>query len=468
MVHNQKDFYKFLYRLINLISLPVALYFAIATRFFTFVIPFDNDLRFLLLYGVISWFTASSLLHYYENSWHSRTAKTIYRTSLVTIIFFAFVGLFSFALKEVAYSRIIISLFALYQWLFVLLAHHLIRYMTTRRGALLDNRKQLLIIGDEKDSLPVLKEVRLHPQWGVDLVGHISDEESSHEKIEYLGKLDKLEIIIYEKSIHEILVLLPMETHKKEIMEVLAIAEREGVRSQLVPHNLNQFNVPLRLAYFGSIITYRVRHIPLDSLYNQLVKRTFDVVCSLAGLLVLSPIFLFTAILIKLIDNGPAFFVQTRTGYNQADFNCYKFRSMTVADRKISDGQQAIQGDNRLLKIGNLNVGELLRKLNIDELPQLLNVLKGDMSLVGPRPHMLAHTDEFKDRLDDYMVRHFVRPGITGMAQVNGFRGPTDTHEKLEGRVQYDIKYMENWTLQLDIQIIIETIFGSKSNKNAF
>jgi len=395
---------------------------------------------------------------------------------MVTMIFLAFVGLISFTLKEVAYSRIIITLFAFYQWVLVLIAHHLIRYLSIHQGVHADSPNQILIIGNELDSLPVLEEVHHHPQWGIEIVGYIGDRCTSNEAstsnstptLQWLGNLDKLEVVIYEKSIQEILVLLPLETHKKEITQILAIVEREGIRSQLVPHYLDQFKVPLKLSYLGEIITYQVRHIPLDELYNQQMKRIFDVVCSFTGLVVLSPLFLATAILIKCIDRGPVFFIQARTGYNQADFNCYKFRSMIVTDRKISDGQQATKGDCRLLKLGNISVGGLLRKLNIDELPQLYNVLKGDMSLVGPRPHMLAHTDEFKERLDDYMIRHFVKPGITGMAQVKGFRGPTDTLEKLEGRVQNDIKYMETWSLSLDIKIIFKTVFGFESNKNAF
>lgn len=468
MINNHQLFFKFLYRTFNLITIPLALNLAYFTRFLEFPGSFDSSLRFLLLYGIFSWLGATSLMHYYDQSWHSRKAKTFSRSLVVSVLFFAFTGLFSFFLKEVAYSRLLISYMTLYQLGFVLVTHSIIRYQINRESTLFHSSRNLLIVGDEASCSEILKEISLHPQWSANVVGHICNRGGSGEELPYLGELDRLSDLIVEKRLQEILVTLPIEEYTPEIMRVLDIAEREGIRSQLIPQNLKKFKVPLRLAYFGSIVTYRVRHIPLDSLHNRFVKRSFDIFCSALGLLLLSPLFLLTALIIKIADRGPIFFIQTRTGYNQEDFSCYKFRSMTVTDRSVSDGQQATKGDSRLLKLGGINLGELLRKLNIDELPQLFNVLRGDMSLVGPRPHMLSHTEEFKERVDTYMVRHFVRPGITGLAQVNGFRGPTDTDEALEGRVKYDIKYIENWSLLSDISIILRTILGSKARKNAF
>ncbi len=468
MIHNQRPFFKFLYRTINLLTLPLALYLASAFRFATFTPEFDEPSRFLLLYGMLSWLAATSLMHYYDQSWHSRSSKTIYRTSIVSVLFFSFILLCSFLLKEVAYSRIMVSLFAAIQWAFSLVVHHIIRFYTTRQESIFHTNRNLLIVGSETSCGTILDEIHNHPQWATTVVGHICNDEGSETVLPYLGRLDCLAPLIDAKNIQEILVTLPLEENMKDIMKVLDIAEYEGVRSQLIPQNLNKFNVPLKLAYFGSIVTYRVRHIPLDSLYNRFMKRCFDLFFSIVGVIALSPLFIIASIMIKIADKGPSIFIQKRTGYNQEEFDCYKFRSMTVTDRSVSDGQQATKNDNRLLQLGSLNLGNFLRRLNIDELPQLINVIKGDMSLVGPRPHMLAHTDEFKDRVDSYMIRHFVRPGITGLAQVNGFRGPTDTAEKLEGRVHYDIKYTENWSLTMDIQILIDTVFGRKVKENAF
>lgn len=496
MLQNQRQFFKFLYRTINILTIPIALLLAIATRFGGLPsLPLENDMQFLMLYSIFSWLTVTSLFHYYDQSWHSRSAKTVFRASMVTVFFFSLVGVISFYLKEVAYSRILIALMAFYQWIFVLVSHHIIRYYTTRQESLFHRTRNLLIVGDEESVGPVLEEVHNHPQWSTHVVGHICDDKAgSGTLLPYLGNLSELARLIKERRLQEILVTLPLESHMKEIMEILDIAETEGVRSQLIPQNLNQFNVPLKLAYFGSIITYRVRHIPLDSLYNRFIKRLFDIASSFCGLIVLLPIFIPAAIAIKLADRnakaylramgkdpqtdvsviegrstGSTLFKQLRTGYNQEDFTCLKFRSMTNWNLQIDETTQPDGDDPRLLKlkIGPwvFPLGKFLRKSNIDELPQLVNVLIGDMSLVGPRPHMLDHTEEFKDRVDSYMIRHFVRPGITGLAQVNGYRGKTDTKEKLEGRVHYDIKYIETWSLALDIQIILETIFSHKAKE---
>jgi putative colanic acid biosynthesis UDP-glucose lipid carrier transferase len=200
----------------------------------------------------------------------------------------------------------------------------------------------------------------------------------------------------------------------------------------------------------------------LDNRDNRIIKRIFDIVGASFGILFLSPLLVFVAIIIKLSDlKSPLFFTQKRTGYNQKEFNCYKFRSMQVVDKSIADSVQATKDDPRITPLGSF-----LRRTNIDELPQLINVLKGEMSLIGPRPHPIK-MNELQGLVPDYLLRHFVIPGITGWAQVNGWRGITDTKEKIEKRVEFDLWYVENWSLWLDIKILWLTIFSKKSYKNA-
>ena len=206
-----------------------------------------------------------------------------------------------------------------------------------------------------------------------------------------------------------------------------------------------------------------IRREPLQAVYNRGLKRFFDIVFSLIILLTIFPLlYIIVGILIKLSSPGPILFTQKRTGLYGEDFKCYKFRTMKMNDE--ADILQAVKDDPRKTKIGNF-----LRRTNLDEFPQFINVLLGNMSVVGPRPHMLKHTEQYSVLIDKYMVRHLVKPGVTGWAQVTGYRGETKTLEQMEGRVKRDVWYIENWTFFLDLKIIIVTIFNMfKGEKNAY
>jgi exopolysaccharide biosynthesis polyprenyl glycosylphosphotransferase len=211
----------------------------------------------------------------------------------------------------------------------------------------------------------------------------------------------------------------------------------------------------------GPLRTVVVANPPLGHV-DTTVKRAFDVTVALLALVALSPAFAVVAMMVRLDSSGPVFFRQRRVGYNQREFRIWKFRSMTTLD----DGDRIVQakrGDARITK-----VGAWLRRYNIDELPQLINVLKGEMSIVGPRPHAVAHDKAFGARIVDYPRRLNVKPGITGWAQINGFRGETDTDEKMIGRVEHDLYYVDNWSLALDLWIIAMTVVSAKTYRNAY
>jgi putative colanic acid biosynthesis UDP-glucose lipid carrier transferase len=203
----------------------------------------------------------------------------------------------------------------------------------------------------------------------------------------------------------------------------------------------------------GNVLVFTTQNTPLDNFHNVIAKRVFDLVFSFVFLVTLFPvIYLIIGIIIKLGSPGPVFFVQERTGKNGATFKCYKFRSMRCNDE--ANTKQATANDSRKTRVGNF-----LRKTNLDDLPQFINVLKGDMSIVGPRPHMLLHTEEYSRLVNKYMVRHFIKPGVTGWAQINGCRGETKEVSQMEDRIRKDIWYLENWSFLLDIEIIIRTVF---------
>lgn len=255
--------------------------------------------------------------------------------------------------------------------------------------------------------------------------------------------------------------LLPDDN--QEVKALVNVADQHCLRIKFVPDFAHILQSPYHINYMNHFPVISLRDEPLEDTRNQLFKRLFDILFSATVLLfIMSWLFPLVAILIKLTSRGPVVFKQLRSGQDNKPFWCYKFRTMTV--NKESDSKQATVNDARVTALGRF-----LRKSSMDELPQFVNVLLGDMSIVGPRPHMLKHTEQYSAIISKFMVRHFVKPGITGWAQVKGFRGATETNDLMEKRVEHDIWYMEHWSIWLDVKIIFKTVFNVfKGEKMAF
>uniref|UniRef100_UPI0032167492 exopolysaccharide biosynthesis polyprenyl glycosylphosphotransferase n=1 Tax=uncultured Draconibacterium sp. TaxID=1573823 RepID=UPI0032167492 len=309
----------------------------------------------------------------------------------------------------------------------------------------------------------VLKDIILsNPNLGYSFSGFICPQNEGIDN--YLGHPDNLNELIDQHDIHILFYTISFfdgdnaEQHGKE---VLKMCNRKGVRLKFVPTNQQWFSRSQKMESIGDMVIINPQEIPLDNVALRLQKRIFDLVFSgLVCLLLFSWMFPLLAILIKLDSKGPVFFTQNRTGINNKTFKCLKFRSMKVNDN--ADKKQATADDDRITKLGRF-----LRKTNIDELPQFLNVLAGNMSVVGPRPHMLKHTKEYSALIDHYLIRHYVKPGISGWAQVKGYRGETKQLSSMEKRVKADMEYIQNWTFTWDLKIIWLTIFGKKAWRNA-
>lgn len=245
------------------------------------------------------------------------------------------------------------------------------------------------------------------------------------------------------------------EMTNSQISTIVDFADNNLKVLKFLPDNKEIYSRKLKYEYYDYLPIISLRVIPLEDSVNMFVKRAFDILfSSLVIILVLSWLTPLLAILIKLESRGPVFFKQSRNGFNYKEFDCYKFRSMTP--NKDAHLYQATRGDQRVTK-----VGKFIRKTSIDELPQFFNVLFGDMSVVGPRPHMVSHTNMYAKKIDKFMVRHFVKPGITGLAQISGFRGEVENDKDIIGRVKYDIFYIENWSLLLDLRIIYKTFMNA-------
>lgn len=297
--------------------------------------------------------------------------------------------------------------------------------------------------------------------YGYHIVGHFDSECLPEFKGNYVGDYAKLREMAEAHEIDEIYFTLVGE--KAENMpRVVKIADDNMVEFYYVPKISRYVNGGFQLHNIGTMPVLTLRRNPLSIAWKRWSKRTFDVAFSSLFLIVSPIIFIPVAIGIKLSSPGPVFFRQDRTGYMGKSFKCFKFRTMRV--NKDADRAQATADDPRKTRFG-----DFLRRTSLDELPQFINVWLGDMSVVGPRPHMLKHTEDYTSLVDKYMVRHVVKPGITGWAQVNGYRGITDQLWKMEKRVEYDVWYIENWTFSLDLKIVVRTIMNAvKGDKNAF
>jgi len=325
------------------------------------------------------------------------------------------------------------------------------------------NYKRVIIVGAGKNGMELYAEMKKEMAYGYNIYGFFDDNFLLKNTIpNYLGMTHEVEDFSLQNNIDEIYCTLPNSQDEK-IIRMLNFSEKHMIRFYIVPEFSRYVKKRLDLDSIESVPIMAVRSEPLQFIHNKIIKRAFDLIFSFCFLITLFPIFyIIFGILIKLSSSGPIIFKQARTGIYGKNFDCYKFRSMKMSED--ADEKQAEKDDPRKTRIG-----QFLRRSNLDEIPQFYNVIKGEMSVVGPRPHMLKHTELYSSFIDKYMVRHLIKPGITGWAQVNGYRGETKTTEQMEGRVRCDVWYLENWTFILDIKIVVITILNMfKGEKNAY
>ena len=325
------------------------------------------------------------------------------------------------------------------------------------------NYKRVIIVGAGKTGMDLYAELKKEMAYGYYIHGFFDDNLLLKNTLpNYLGMTHEVEDFAINNNIDEIYCTLPSSQDEK-ILRIFNFAEKNMIRFFIVPEFSRYLKKRLYLESIESVPVMAVRSEPLQFLHNQVIKRAFDIVFSLFFLIVFFPWFyVILGILIKLSSSGPIIFKQTRTGIYGKNFDCYKFRSMKM--NEDADEKQAEKDDPRVTRFG-----QFLRRSNLDEIPQFYNVLKGDMSVVGPRPHMLKHTELYSLLIDKYMVRHLIKPGVTGWAQVNGYRGETKTTKQMEDRVKYDVWYLENWNFLLDLKILFVTIVNMfKGEQNAY
>jgi len=363
--------------------------------------------------------------------------------------------------KEINFSRSVMVIFYVTNILFTSGSRIFLRKVLQTMRSKGYNLKHVLLVGYSRAAEEYIRRILDNPQWGYAVYGVLDNSvpvDTAYKGIKVLGTIDALQQILTENKLDEIAITLSLQDYDF-LEDIVGICEKSGVHTKFIPDYNSLIPTKPYTEDLMGLPVINIRHVPLTNTGNKVMKRTIDICGSLVGIILASPIMLLAALLVKLSSPGPVIFKQERVGLHNTPFYMYKFRSMELQNAKEEKKAWTVKNDPRVTAIG-----KILRKTSLDELPQLFNILKGDMSLVGPRPERPLFVDKFKEEIPRYMVKHQVRPGLTGWAQVNGLRGDTSIRK----RIEYDIYYIENWTLGFDIKIIFMTFFTGFINKNAY
>lgn len=379
----------------------------------------------------------------------------------ILIVFAGFFLVLSYTEEAKNFSR---SMFA-YFYIFNIVLEEVERLVVRgflrsirRRGY---NQKHILLVGYSKAAEQYIDRIKQNPQWGYNIRGILDDNIARgtiYKGVKVIGSIENLTFILPENKLDEIAITLGLEEYYK-LEKIVSQCEKSGVHTKFIPDYGNI--IPTR-PYTEDLLglpVINIRYVPLSNTFNAMVKRLMDIVGSIICIVIFSPVMLISAILVKTTSSGPLIFKQERVGLHNEKFMMYKFRTMYVQTEEEEKKGWTQKNDPRVTKVGGF-----LRKTSLDEFPQLFNVLKGDMSLVGPRPERPQYVEKFREEIPRYMIKHQVRPGMTGWAQVNGYRGDTSIRK----RIEHDLYYIENWTLGLDIKILFLTVFKGFINKNAY
>ncbi len=415
---------------------------------------------------VLPWLVPGMLLLYFAFNLYSPKRVQGRRLELGNVIKANTLGILIFMsinmlIKQLDFSRGVIFTFFGFNILFEAIARLIIRNILRdirRKGM---NLKHILLVGYGHSAEEYIDRIIDNPEWGYNVTGILDDNAERatlYRGIHIIGRTDDLIEILSVNQLDEIAITLGLSEYYK-LERIVAQCEKSGVHTKFIPDYGNIIPTKPYTEDLMGLPVINIRYVPLSNTFNAIAKRVVDMVGALVCIIVFSPIMLCTAFLIKLTSPGPLIFKQERVGLHNQPFVMYKFRSMEVQKKQVEQRGWTTKNDPRVT-----GIGKFIRRTSIDELPQLFNVLKGEMSLVGPRPERPQFVEKFREEIPRYMVKHQVRPGMTGWAQVHGYRGDTSIRK----RIEYDLYYIENWTMGLDIKILFLTVFKGFVNKNAY
>lgn len=407
---------------------------------------------YLILYYIFQLYTPKRVQGRRLEAWHILQSNVIGLMGFILVLYL---------IREQDFSRKMIFVFFCINVFADILARNLIRHFLSNIRKKGYNQKHIILVGYSRAAEQYIDRIVSNPEWGYEVRGILDDHQprgTEYKGVKLIGSIDNLQIILPQNRLDEIVITLGIgEYHKLEY--IVGMCEKSGVHTKFVPDYNNIIPTKPYTEDLLGLPVINIRRVPLSNALNMVMKRAVDLFGAVVAIILFSPVMLITAILVKTTSNGPLVFKQERVGLQNRPFYMYKFRSMVVQNEIVEKGEWTTKNDPRVTPIG-----KFIRKTSIDELPQLFNVLKGDMSLVGPRPERPFFVEKFKEEIPRYMVKHQVRPGLTGWAQVNGYRGDTS----IKKRIEYDIYYIENWTIGFDFKILFLTFFKGFINKNAY
>lgn len=417
---------------------------------------------FKMLYVIVPGY----LLLYYNFNLYTPKRATVHKYEILNIFQANVVGLILlmagwYLVSQIHFSRAMMAYFFVLNILLTTLGRSLIRMLLQYFREKGYNLKYILLVGYSRAAEEYINRINTNPQWGYVVRGILDDSVPSgtlYKGVKVVGKIENLLYILPQNKLDEIAITLPLKDYDN-LEHIVDICEKSGVHTKFIPDYNSMFPSRPYTEDLMGLPVINIRYVPLTNTLNWIAKRVVDVVVAIVGLVVASPVMLISAIAIGTTSRGPVIFKQERIGLHNKPFKMYKFRTMEVQKPSTEAHGWTTKDDPRVTK-----VGKFLRRTSIDELPQLFNILKGDMSVVGPRPERPQFVEKFKEEIPRYMVKHQVRPGLTGWAQINGYRGDTS----IKRRIEYDIFYIENWTMSFDIKIMFLTIFKGFINKNAY
>lgn len=449
MKRRYSKFFPFAFLIFDLLSLNIGVVLANLIRFDQ-LFYFNDRYIILHLFLNISWIVIFYVTKLHESNRESKILDVINKVLLALVInlsltFALWVGMqaYFYSREHLFYTFLFFSLL-ITSWRIAF--YYFIRYYRTKGY----NIRNVAVVGLGPTAKNIVKYINNTPELGYVFHGYF-DNNSDHANV--IGNVEDLEDYCQRENIDIIFCCLP-KLYDDEIKKIVDFAENNLIKIKVISRFSNIVNKNLNIQKYGEIPVINVSSIPLDSPFNRFIKRSFDMVfSSLVMIFLLSWIIPLIGLLIKFESKGPVFFKQYRNGKGNEKFLCWKFRTMRVNAQ--ADSKQATKDDPRITKIG-----AILRKTSLDELPQFINVFLGDMSVVGPRPHPIKLNEEFNPKIDRFIQRHAVKPGITGLAQAKGYRGETSQFSAMYGRVKLDRFYVKNWSLILDLKIIILTVFS--------